>query len=57
MAERRWATIEEAAKYARCSRRTLDRRIKAGKLKAYRNGSNVLVDLAELDAMLSEEAA
>lgn len=50
---RRWATKEEAALYARCTTRTLDRRMAEGKLRRYRNGKTVLVDLDELDAMFA----
>ena len=50
---RRWATKEEAADYARCTPRTLDRRMSEGKLNRYRNGKTVLIDLDELDAMFA----
>jgi|GEM_PF-5750218 len=50
---RRWATINEAADYARCSRHTLYRRIKDSQINEYRNGRTILLDLNEIDAMLA----
>ena len=49
---RRWATLNDGAKYVGCTRRTLDRRIAEGKLRRYRNGGKVMVDLNDIDAML-----
>ena len=48
----RWATKSEAARYARCSTRTIDRRIASGEITGYTVGSRVVVDLNEIDARL-----
>lgn len=48
----RWATKAEAAEYARCSTRTLERRIASGEITGYNVGSRVVVDLNEIDANL-----
>lgn len=53
----RWATLDEAADYARCSRYTIKRRIADGVLALHRNGPRrILVDLNELDAMIRHAA-
>lgn len=51
----RYATLPEAVEYCRSSRRSLERRISEGKLTRFNNGSRVLVDLNEIDALLRGE--
>lgn len=53
----RYASLAEAASYARIHPKTLRRRIDAGELTGYRLGSRILrVDLDEVDAMLQPNA-
>jgi excisionase family DNA binding protein len=50
--EPRWATVDEAAVYARCSPRTIRRWIHGGRLDAERMGPRrLMVDLNLIDAM------
>lgn len=51
--QRRLASLDEAAEYARTSRYTIRRRVADGTLTGYRFGPRrILVDLDELDAKL-----
>jgi hypothetical protein len=54
---RRWADLEEAARYSTFSTTTLKRMVREGKLPRYspRNG-RVVVDLNELDAVIAASA-
>lgn len=57
-AGRRWATIDEACRYARLSRRTYYRLRAEQPIDAYRpRGGKVLVDLDSLDAALRRRPA
>jgi excisionase family DNA binding protein len=50
---RRYASLDEAAKYLGVNERTIRRHIAAGRLIGYRLGTRLVrVDLNELDAML-----
>ncbi len=53
---RRWASVKEAAAYLGCSTRTVENRIAAGWLPRYKNGHLVLVDLDDVDAMITRTA-
>lgn len=48
-----YATLAEAAVFARCSPRTIRRWIRAGDLARYGHGGKVLVLRAELEALLA----
>lgn len=49
---RRWASLEQAAKHLECSERTIRRLIASGRIAGYRFGDRLLrVDLAEVDAL------
>ncbi len=50
-------TLTEAASLARCSKRTLQRYLKAGKLEAYGLGHRPLVSRTELERLLSPTPA
>lgn len=50
-------TLREAAAYARCSPRTIQRRVDAGALTRYGFGRSVLIRRAELELLLSPTAA
>lgn len=51
--ERRLASLDEAAEFARCSRYTIRRRIADGTLTGYRTGPRLIrVDLREVEARL-----
>ncbi|HEX2857072.1 MAG TPA: helix-turn-helix domain-containing protein [Propionibacteriaceae bacterium] len=52
LSKRRLGTISEAAILARCSVRTIRRRIADGTLHGYRFGGMIRVDLDELDAAM-----
>ncbi|MBU8824147.1 helix-turn-helix domain-containing protein [Mycolicibacterium goodii] len=56
MTERRWATEQEAADYARVSGNTLRRWRAQGRLTGYKVGRTVRYDLGEIDAMLTGAA-
>jgi excisionase family DNA binding protein len=45
-------TLKEAAQFARCHKRTLQRRIKDGKLKAHRLGRRLLIHQRDLECLL-----
>ena len=49
---RRYASLADAAAYVDCNERTLRRHIAAGRLRGYRLGKLVRVDLSELDALM-----
>lgn len=49
---RRWATLDQAAAYLNCHRKTISRRLTDGTLSRYRMGRRLLVDLDEVDAVL-----
>jgi excisionase family DNA binding protein len=49
---RRYASLADAATYVNCNERTIRRHISAGRLRGYRLGRLVRVDLDELDAMM-----
>ena len=51
-AGRRYASLADAAAYVDCNERTLRRHIAAGRLRGYRLGKLVRVDLSELDAIM-----
>ncbi len=60
MSERRWATEQEAADYARISGNTLRRWRTQGRIAGYKISRTVRYDLNEIDAVLaaaSTEAA
>ena len=48
--------VTEAAAYLGCSTRTVENRIAAGWLPRYKNGHLVLVDLDDVDAMITRTA-
>ncbi len=52
-----YLTLTEAAAYARCSKRTIQRHIKAGKLKAHGLGRRPLIEQSELERLLSSTPA
>jgi excisionase family DNA binding protein len=49
---RRWASITETAEYLSKSERTVRQMIYDGRLKGYRLGRTVFIDLAEVDAAM-----
>lgn len=49
---RHYATLKVGAEYASCSEKTLRRHIAAGRLRGYRLGRLIRIDLDELDALL-----
>lgn len=52
-AQGEWVTKSEAAKMYRVHKRTLERRIDARQLPAYRFGGKVLIKRSDLDALLT----
>ena len=52
-----WRRIDEAAQYADVSRRTIERHLAAGTLTRGKFGRCVLVDLNELDALITRKKA
>ncbi len=46
-------TLSEAAAYARCSKRTIQRRIKSGELRSHGLGVRPLIRQEDLDTLLS----
>jgi len=52
-AERRYASMADAADYAACNERTLRRQIAEGKLTGYRLGRVYRIDLNELDQIMA----
>jgi excisionase family DNA binding protein len=46
---RRWASMRETAKYVSVSERTVRYMLADGRLKGYRNGRTVFIDLNEVD--------
>ncbi len=52
MSERRWATEQEAADYARISGNTLRRWRTQGRITGYKISRTVRYDLTEIDAAL-----
>ena len=53
---RRWASLKEAAEYIRVHPKTLTRRFSDGSLIRYRVGRRVMVDLDELDDLVTASA-
>lgn len=54
MAQRRYASIQEAAKYLRVTDRTIRAMVSDGRLTGYRNGNRLVrVDLNEVDARMT----
>lgn len=51
---KRWASADTAAKHMGSSRKTVDRMCADGKLTRYKIGGRVLIDLDELDALITE---
>jgi excisionase family DNA binding protein len=49
---RRFISLQAGADYAACSQKTLRRHIAAGRLRGYRLGRLVRIDLDELDAIM-----
>lgn len=49
----RWGTRREAADYAKCSARTIDRWLSEGKITGTKVGNIVRVNLAEIDRLFA----
>lgn len=49
---KRYVSLQVGAEYASCSEKTLRRHIASGKLRGFRFGRLIRIDLDELDALL-----
>lgn len=51
--ERRYVSLQDAAKYVSADEKTLRRQIARGRLTGYRIGRRIRIDLTELDRLMS----